>query len=249
MLVSLDLVHALLHVSQIINMQAAQLAADLAPTFSMFKMDIYSSILCLLSAVDALAVASSSGQAAFPASARAQPPDTLRGIPLNHCCRVLQRRRGFRPPCQRLLCQPSLAPPLTLSHPPRRCRSVAPPPRRRHLAATSPPSPLNATIALSSTHPSTHPFLSTPHSPFPSPSLSPPPSCSPSPSPPFPPLPLLFSGVQARAACLRCCAPPPCSVSCACASARARALRARRRRWGRSGRLDYSGCWFVWHYK
>ena len=41
MLVSLDLVRALLHVSQRIDMQAAQLAADLAPTFSMFKMDIY----------------------------------------------------------------------------------------------------------------------------------------------------------------------------------------------------------------
>jgi len=61
-LLSLDLVRALLHVSQRINMQAAQLAVDLAPTFSMFKMDIYSSILCLLSAVDALAVAPSSGQ-------------------------------------------------------------------------------------------------------------------------------------------------------------------------------------------
>ena len=140
MLVSLDLVHALLHVSQIINMQAAQLAADLAPTFSMFKMDIYSSILCLLSAVDALAVASSSGQAAFPASARAQPPDTLRGIPLNHCCRVLQRRRGFRPPCQRLLCQPSLAPPHPVPPPsplPQRRTAASPPPPRRHLAAVA----------------------------------------------------------------------------------------------------------------
>ena len=208
-------------------MQAAHLAVDLAPTFSMFKMDIYSSILCLLSAVDALAVASSSGQAAFPASARAQPPDTLRGIPLEPLLQSPAAQARF--PAS--LPAPIPTFPSAPTHPvppPRRCRRVAPPPRRRHLAAASPPSPLNATIALSSTHPSTPPSSLPTLSPFPSPSLSPPapPSRSPSPSPPFPPPPLLFSGVQARAACLRCCAPPPCSVSCACASARARALRA-----------------------
>jgi hypothetical protein len=48
-----DLVRALLHVLQIIDMHAAQLAADPPPTFLMFKMDIDGSITCLIGAVDA----------------------------------------------------------------------------------------------------------------------------------------------------------------------------------------------------
>ena len=51
-----DLVRALLHVLQIIDMHAAQLEADPPPTFLMFKMDIDGSITSLIPAVDALAV-------------------------------------------------------------------------------------------------------------------------------------------------------------------------------------------------
>ena len=51
-----DLVRALLHVLQIIDMHAAQLEADPPPTFLTFKMDIDGSITSLIPAVDALAV-------------------------------------------------------------------------------------------------------------------------------------------------------------------------------------------------
>jgi hypothetical protein len=100
----------------------------------------------------------------IPASARAQPPHALSDMPLNSCCRVLQRRRGFRSPCHHLTPCRTLAPyhPQTPIAPPQRRLAAPQPPLRRRCLSAPPSSSTPHTPP-----PSASTFLSTPPSPLP----------------------------------------------------------------------------------